>query len=282
MARRKDDGAQVTEMAVEEKTGETIVHRTIREWHPHAPERLTEIEAIIDSWGRGSGEAAPAVRRLDPEELQARVDKITRRVKGSRKVVVQETVTDWVERPVEVPDEGPEPRSTYTPVEPVFEAAPPRQAVIEDEREETVKVGRPAGAKRSFRILGFLGKTEKAAKPAKARKAKAAKGKAKRDESDPDYQPQCAALTEDGQQCRNSARGVSRYCSSHKGYQPPTAKGLAQRIEGESWDPRDDLTDHQSVKGADTLPVVRKAKDTKVKVRKAPKRSSKKAVRRKR
>ena len=45
-----------------------------------------------------------------------------------------------------------------------------------------------------------------------------------------DYQPQCAALTEDGQQCRNSARGVSRYCASHKGYQPPTAKGLAQRF----------------------------------------------------
>ncbi|HUR26360.1 MAG TPA: hypothetical protein VM327_10150 [Candidatus Thermoplasmatota archaeon] len=256
MARRKDSGAQVTETVFEEQSvaggTETHVHRTIREWHPHAAERLSEIEAIIDSWGRRVGDA-PVARHYGHDELAQRVDKLTRKVKGSRRVVVQETVTDWVERPVEA-----EPESTYTPVEPV---------------EDTVKVSRPKPSKRSFRALGFLGKrSPKADKPAKA----------KRDTSDADYQPQCAALTEDGQQCRNSARGVSRYCSSHKGYQPPTAKGLAQRIEGDAWDPRDDLTDRQSVRDADTRPVVRKAKDTKVKVRKATKKSSKKAARRKR
>lgn len=282
MARRKDTGAQVTETVFEAQPGEggvteTHIHRTVREWHPHAPERLAEIEAIIDSWGRRSSDSVPAARLLSPDELQARVDKVTRRVKGSRKVVVQETVTDWVERPVEE-----EPENTYTPVEPVVEAASLRRTVIADE-EETVKVSRPKGAKRSFRILGFIGrKSEKAAKP-KAKKAKEARtAKGGRDVSDADYQPQCAALTEDGQQCRNSARGVSRYCSSHKGYQPPTAKGLAQRIEGDAWDPRDDVTDHQSVRGADTRPVVRKAKDTKVKVRKAPKKAGKKAGRKKR
>jgi hypothetical protein len=289
MARRKDTGAQVTETVFEEQTvaggvTETHVHRTVREWHPHAPERLSEIEAIIDSWGARVGDTTPVVRQYDPDELAHRVDKVTKKVKGSRKVVVQETVTDWVERPVEAEPEPDGPESTYTPVEPVDEddevlqAAPPTQTVIVD---DTVKVSRPRSGKRSFRILGFLGKkSPKADRPAKAKKAKPAKGK--RDTSDPDYQPQCAALTEDGQQCRNSARGVSRYCASHKGYQPPTAKGLAKRIEGDAWDPNDEVTDHQSVRGADTRPVVRKAKDTKVKVRKAPKKASKKAGRKKR
>lgn len=264
----------VSESIVEEPSGETHIHRTVREWHPHAPERLAEIESVIDSWGRRSSDSVPAARLLSPDELQARVDKVTKRVKGSRKVVVKETVTDWVERPVE-PEPEPEDEASYTPVQPVVEAAPLKQVVIADE-EETVKVSRPKGAKKSFRILGFLGKrSEKVTKPAKPKKAKGDKGS--RDESDPEYQPQCAALTEDGEQCRNSARGVSRYCSSHKGYQPPTAKGLAQRIEGDSWDPEDDVTDRESVRGADTRPVVRKAKDTKVKVRKAAKKSSKKA-----
>ena len=45
------------------------------------------------------------------------------------------------------------------------------------------------------------------------------------------YRPQCTALTSDGSQCRNSARGGSKYCGSHKGYQPPGAKqrGKSQR-----------------------------------------------------
>jgi hypothetical protein len=93
-----------------------------------------------------------------------------------------------------------------------------------------------------------------------------------------DYQPQCAALTEDGSQCRNSARGKSRYCASHKGYQPPTAKGLAKRIEGEDWSDEDKTTDRQSVSGADTKPAVGKAPDTRMKVRKAAKKAPKKAA----
>ncbi len=57
------------------------------------------------------------------------------------------------------------------------------------------------------------------------------------------YRPQCAGLTEEGHQCRNSARGGSKYCASHFGYQPPAiAKAAAKR--------------------EDTLPHVRKAPDT--------------------
>jgi hypothetical protein len=271
MARRKDQGSQgqavVVETSTEEMPGETHIHRTVREWHPHAPERLSEIEAIIDSWGRRSTEGTPRLRELPPDELQARVDKVTKRVKGSRKVVVQETVTEWVERPVEETEPEPEPEPETT-----TEAAV-EETVLAHQRAASAS-SRP---KRGF--LGFIGKkSPRVDRPAKTKKFKLVKGKKPAtDTSEPDYQPQCAALTEDGSQCRNSARGVSRYCSSHKGYQPPTAKGLAKRIEGDAWDPKDDVTDHQSVKGADTRPVVRKAKDTKVKVRKAAKRSSKAA-----
>lgn len=82
------------------------------------------------------------------------------------------------------------------------------------------------------------------------------------------YKPQCRALTADGQQCRNSARGASKYCASHKGYQPPAAKGLAKRIEGDSWSATDKRTDRQSVGEADIEPVVAQAKDTPLAVRK--------------
>lgn len=84
-----------------------------------------------------------------------------------------------------------------------------------------------------------------------------------------EYRPQCSALTEEGKQCRNSAREGSKYCAPHFGYQPRTVRGAAQHIEGEDWDPNDDLTDAQSVKKADIKARVRGAKDTKPSVRKS-------------
>lgn len=92
------------------------------------------------------------------------------------------------------------------------------------------------------------------------------------------YKPQCAALTADGKQCRNSARGASKYCASHKGYQPPTVRSLAKRIEGDSWSADDKLTDRQSRKNADTLPAVDKAKDTALAVRGKAKKPNKAAA----
>ncbi|MEK6975530.1 MAG: hypothetical protein AABY18_04215 [Candidatus Thermoplasmatota archaeon] len=99
-----------------------------------------------------------------------------------------------------------------------------------------------------------------------ARQRPAASGAAKSD-----YKPQCSALTEDGKQCRNSSRALSKYCASHKGYQPPAGKGLAKRIEGESWSAKDKLTDKQSRRNADTRPAVQRAADTRLAVRKAAK-----------
>lgn len=44
------------------------------------------------------------------------------------------------------------------------------------------------------------------------------------------YQAQCAALTAEGQQCRNSSRKGSHYCASHENYHSPTAKEFAERL----------------------------------------------------
>lgn len=59
-------------------------------------------------------------------------------------------------------------------------------------------------------------------------------------------QAQCAAVTPDGKQCRNSSRAGSKYCGSHKGFNPArAAKALVE-----------------------TKPRAKKGKDTKAKVRK--------------
>ena len=93
-----------------------------------------------------------------------------------------------------------------------------------------------------------------------------------------EYKPQCAALTSDGKQCRNSARGASKYCAPHKGYQPPAMKGLAQRVEGDSWSATDKRPDRQSRREADTAPAVARAKDTPLAVRGKGKRKGKAAA----
>ncbi len=63
------------------------------------------------------------------------------------------------------------------------------------------------------------------------------------------YQAQCAALTEDGAQCRNSSRIGSKYCASHFGYQPKVIpKAEAKRED----------TRPRYKNAPDTLPAVRK------------------------
>lgn len=64
-----------------------------------------------------------------------------------------------------------------------------------------------------------------------------------------EYQPQCAALTANGAQCRNSARGDSKYCASHKGYHPPGVTRAAELVE--TAPANDDAPDfHVSLQGA--------------------------------
>ncbi|MES2153656.1 MAG: hypothetical protein V4510_00790 [bacterium] len=69
--------------------------------------------------------------------------------------------------------------------------------------------------------------------------------------SDDGYHPQCSAITTDGSQCRNSTRGSSKYCASHKGYQPPGARKLAQMLDTT---PANDVSDDAllSVRGRST------------------------------
>lgn len=231
---------------------ETVVrHVTVREWHPHAPETLPQIERAIDSWDGGIEAVAP--RRLDPAYVESQVDRITRRVRGQRKVVVQETVTEWVE--------GPAGSGPVAVEEEVLPAGGQEDGWSPDESLPSAQVGRLRhDAKRPRRRFSLF-RRKGQAEPEKRVPVV--------EDADGELQPQCAALTDGGAQCRNSARHGSRYCGSHKGYQPPTAKGLAQRIEGDAWDPEDGLSDRQSVATADTRPRVRGAKDTKVKVRQA-------------
>ena len=231
----------VETVAVEEQSdGTTVVRRHVKEWQPHTSESLREIEAIIDSWGgASSSRTVPDHAHLEASEIEARVDKLTRKVKGSRKVEVTETVTEWVEGP---PGSGPI----------AVEADP----TPEPQAEAVAKTERP---KRRFSLFGR--KKDKADAKAETKPT-----------ADKAYQPQCSALTADGAQCRNSARHDSKYCISHFGYQPPTVKGLAQRIEGDAWDPDDQLTDRASVKSVDTRPAVRRAPDTRLRTRKPAKR----------
>lgn len=232
--------------------GATVVHHHIREWQPHSSEDLRQIEATIDSWdrksSRASGSSAPA---RDIASIEAQVDRITRRVKGTRKEVVTETVTEWVEGPM---GSGPINVEEATPTATLDEAW----------------AGEPESRDRPKRRFAWFStsKPGKKAKPAKAAKEPAS--------TDKEYQPQCSALTDHGAQCRNSARNGSKYCISHFGYQPPTVKGLAQRIEGDAWDPADKLTDRQSVASVDTRPAVRKAPDTRLRTRKPARKPSRK------
>jgi len=239
--------------ASQQEAEETVVRHTVREWHPRAPETLPQIERTIDSWDGGLETVLAPERQLDPAYVTKQVDKITRRIKGNRRVVVQETVTEWVE--------GPAGSGPIAIEEEVVEAR-------EDEDLPSAQVGPLRHESKRPRRRFSLFRRKAKGEPEK----RVPVGPA--DRGGDDYQPQCGALTDDGAQCRNSARSGSRYCASHKGYQPPTAKGLAQRIEGDAWDPDDAITDRQSVATADTRPRVRGAKDTRVKVRKATRRGN--------
>jgi hypothetical protein len=63
------------------------------------------------------------------------------------------------------------------------------------------------------------------------------------------YQPQCGALADDGDQCRNSAREGSLYCSAHRGYRGTTARAFVASID----------TTPRSPEARDTVPAVRGA-----------------------
>lgn len=83
--------AETTGPSVPDTTAPVVV-ATERVW-TGSNEALPDIHGVIDSWGGG-------VQRRDHADIAARVDKLTRRVK-SREVVVQETVTEFVEVPAE-------------------------------------------------------------------------------------------------------------------------------------------------------------------------------------
>jgi hypothetical protein len=228
-------GASAAPVTVDPSTGQFVRTVTVREWKPlHSTETLPEIESTIDSWGNRRTLVRPVSPGYDNATVEQRVDRLTTGVDlyGTASA-------------------SPPTASTHV-TETVPQHKPGRKGIL-------YKIGVRKGATEET--------VEAPAKPAKkfswgfGKKGGTAEAEAEA------YQPQCSALTEDGAQCRNSARDGSKYCAPHKGYQPPTAKGLAQRIEGEAWDPNDSLTDRQSVRTADTKPKVRRAKDTVLTVR---------------
>ncbi|HLF16563.1 MAG TPA: hypothetical protein VI796_03925 [Candidatus Thermoplasmatota archaeon] len=110
-----------------------------------------------------------------------------------------------------------------------------------------VKPLQSKAARRSHGLLGIFRRKRKAkAEPEAPAEEPATEAEGK------EYQPQCAAITDDGMQCRNSTKHRSKYCASHQGYRPPTmAKVIASKDtlptnviaedtkpgEGAAWDP---------------------------------------------
>src|SRR5688572_7713681 len=90
-----------------QETETIVVTHHVKEWQPTHDDPLPKIHAVIDSWGRAGAAHAgleATARDLDPAYVEAQVDKITKRVKGTQKVTITETVTEWVEGP---PGSGP-------------------------------------------------------------------------------------------------------------------------------------------------------------------------------
>lgn len=106
----------------------------VREWNPQHDTSLTSIHAQIDAWGRRQGERP--VR--DHAEVEAAVDKLTKRVK-TRKVVVHETVTEYV--PAEE-SEAPAPGSNEQASRPTEGEAPKKKGFSWFRRK--AKQGEPA------------------------------------------------------------------------------------------------------------------------------------------
>ena len=229
----------MAEKGVTQEKGQVVA--VVREWAPHNHDPLKVIHETIDAWGGRQAAAAAATEPQAPgpdyDQVVAKVERLTRHVKA-RTVTVTETV-----------------------IEPVESQATTGNGEPWDGERASVSIasgGKRPSKSKSKRAKRGARAASRGAKPRKTSvKAKAKPKATAPTTAAPGYRPQCAALTAD--------------CAPHKGHQPPTTKGLAKRIEGDAWSPTDKVTDRSSVKGADTRPAVRKAKDTKVRVRKVAK-----------
>jgi len=119
----------------------------------------------------------------------------------------------------------------------------PRVEVVREERTEVRKRRRTVVEKVPVKAAK---KPAKKAKPTKKAKKPEVEPEPVFEAVDKEYRPQCAAVTSAGVQCRNSARGGSDYCGSHKGYHP---KSLESALAAKDTVPA-------NVKAEDTLPGV--------------------------
>ncbi len=212
-------------------------------------------------------EAAPPA--TSSEDLEETIGRRVREVRRSRTVTRQvgdeppevisseTTVEGWA--PSHVRETAPAPTATPEAVEPSLpalrdaEAKTPETAasttVTKTTRKVTKRTRKAAPVKKEVTSKAEAAPAAKAAAEARPPKPASKPAKTDGDEEAPkEYQPQCGALTQAGSQCRNSARAGSKYCSSHKGYRPPSAAQLKQ------------LDTEPRVKGAaDTTPQLQEA-----------------------
>ncbi len=211
---------------------------TEKEWKPlHTTETLPEIEEIIDSWGpprATSWSATPARVRYAPitnsADLEHRVDYILKARPGNTDPILDEGQPETVET-----DDASD--ASYS-----SDASDDSDALVYEEGPQRTRKARPtkhAGKRNGFFSRFRRGKTQATEETADKREGS---GTHKASPGEKDYQPQCSALTDGGLQCRNSARGTSKYCASHKGYHPLTVEGI--------------------VRGRDTKPANKSAPDT--------------------
>ncbi len=189
--------------------------------------------------------SAPSTAR---DELDETIGKRVREVRRTRTVTRQ------------VGDEPPRVVSHETSVEGWAPEAAPAEALAgsvvkrtKTTRKVTKTVSKPAAKEPSEAPskAAVERPAKAAAKAAKPAAKPVAKAETKPEAEEKEYQPQCAGLTQAGVQCRNSARAGSKYCSSHKGYRPPSAASLTQ------------LDTEPQVKGApDTTPQLLEASST--------------------
>ncbi len=180
------------------------------------------------------------------------VDRIIKDVDLEEETVVEETVTEVVPE-----TETPEDADVVEVLEskPAKKASKPHKAAKKAAAttRKSASKAKASGAKATASVKKAPAKAKAETKKT-ASTAKKATSKAQATPVTPekDYQPQCEALTADGKQCRNSSRKGSKYCGSHKGYQPKSASKLLST--------RDTAPRHAKAK--DTTPkVVGKAHD---------------------
>jgi hypothetical protein len=181
----------------------------------HAP--IEDIEFEVDNIHRLRRGETP----LTPRQLRAESKRVYSTERGEVRAAYQPTSYGQKRVLYTSNERGQEKRFSEAEVDRLI-AGVDLQPRVEVHREvKTRFITRRKKVVEKVPVAGAKPKKVKRAK--KEKKAKKNKRAVEQDfEEVHDYQPQCEAVTADGMQCRNSARGGSKYCGAHKGYRART------------------------------------------------------------